>query len=288
MCVAQEYPSQPVRIIVPYQPGGSDVLIRAIGVELSKKWKQPVVVENRPGADSIIGAEYVARSAPDGYTLLATVDSTTVVNRFLYKKLPYDPDKSFAPISLLAETEFMIFANPKVPASDLKELIALAKSKPGTISFGSYSKGSQADIMFNSFNKREGVDLLLVPYKGVAATLSAAVSGEISVSVGGYNVAGQLVKGGRLKPLAAAGPSRNPLYPEVKSAAERGFPYVKAGLWYGVFAPAGTPEQIVKRLTSDFVSIIKDKDFAEKICFRSALRRWAARQTSSNSVSPQT
>ncbi|KQW54271.1 Bug family tripartite tricarboxylate transporter substrate binding protein [Variovorax sp. Root411] len=263
-CFAQEFPSRPVHIVVPFPPGGSDMLIRTISAVLSAKWKQPVVVENKPGADSLIGAEYVARAVPDGYTLLATVDTTTVVNRFLFTKLPYDPDKSFTPVSLLAQADFMILANPSVPASDLRELVALAKSKPGTVSFASYAKGSQADLMVHSLNKREGLDILTVPYRGVAPTLNAAVAGEVTLAAGGYNVAGQLARGGKLKPLAMAGMTRNPFFPDVKTTAEQGFPYAVAGIWYGVYAPAGTPEAVVKKLSQDFADVVRNKDFAEK------------------------
>jgi len=263
-CFGQDYPSRPVRIVVPFPPGGSDVLIRTIGAELSAKWKQPVVIDNKPGADSLIGAELVARAPADGYTLLATVDTTMVVNRFLFKNLPYDPDTSFTPISLLAQTDFMILANPGVPAADLKELVALAKSKPGSISFGSYAKGSQADLMIYRLNKQEGLDILTVPYKGVAPTLNAAVSGEVSLAAGGYNVAGQLAKGGRLKPLAIAGATRSHFFPDVKTTAEQGFPYALAGIWYGLYAPAGTPDAIVRKLNHDFADVLRNKDFAEK------------------------
>src|SRR4030095_16345785 len=235
---ADTFPTKPVRLIVPFQAGGSDQLYRALAIELSNKWKQPVIVENRPGADSLIGAEFVARSPADGYTLLATVDTPTVINRFLFKKLPYDPDKSFAPISLLAQTDFFIVAHPKFPASNLRELIAYAKANPGKVSFGSFARGSQADLMIHAINKRERIDILTVPYKGVSLSIGAAIAGDVQLASGGYGVVGQHFKAGKLKPLAMAGKARDSFFTDVSTTAEQGAPYALASIWYGLFVPA--------------------------------------------------
>lgn len=261
---AQEYPSRPVKIVVPFQPGGSDVLVRIIAAELANRWKEGVVVENKPGADSIIGADFVARSNPDGYTLLATVDTTMVINRFLFKKLPYDPDRSFVPVSLMAQVDALIVAHPSLTASNVRELVDLAKSKPRTISFGSYSKGSQTDLMFAEINHRESVDLMRVPYKGLAPTLAAAVSGEIQLATTGYSLGAPMVKAGRLKILGIAGKSRSPFFPDVATTAEQGFPYALSQTWYGLFAPAGTPEAIVNKISKDISEILNDKEFVQK------------------------
>jgi tripartite-type tricarboxylate transporter receptor subunit TctC len=261
---ADTFPTKPVRLIVPFQAGGSDQLYRALSVELSTKWKQPVIVENKPGADSLIGAEFVARSPADGYTLLATVDTTTVINRFLYKKLPYDPDKSFAPISLLAQTDFFIVANPKFPASNLRDLIAYVKANPGKVSFGSFARGSQADLMIHAINKRERTDILTVPYKGVSLSIGAAIAGDVQLASGGYGVVGQHLKAGKLKPLAVAGKARDPFFPEVSTTAEQGAPYALASIWYGLYAPAGTPEAVVRQISQDVRAILQDREFAQK------------------------
>jgi tripartite-type tricarboxylate transporter receptor subunit TctC len=262
--IADTFPTKPVRLIVPFQPGGSDQLYRALSAELSTKWKQPVIVENKPGADSLIGAEFVARSPADGYTLLATVDTTTVINRFLYKKLPYDPDKSFAPISLLAQTDFFIVANPKFPASNLRELIAYVKANPGKVSFGSFARGSQAELMIHAINKRERTDILTVPYKGVSLSLGAAIAGDVQLASGGYGVVGQHIKAGKLKPLAMAGRARDSFFPEVSTTAEQGAPYVLASIWYGLYAPAGTPEAVVRQISQDVRAVLQDREFAQK------------------------
>jgi tripartite-type tricarboxylate transporter receptor subunit TctC len=259
----QPFPQKPVKIIVPYPPGGMDILYRALAVELSNKWGQPVIVENRAGADSRIGAEAVAKAAPDGYTILATGDFTFVANRFLFAKLPYDPDKSFVPVSLVAQTEMFLLASESLPVNDLRELVAYARAHPKQLSFGSFSKGSQADLAFFALNKREGIDLLAVPYKGVGPVLAGMAGGEIQLGMGGTNVAEPLIQAKKLKVLAMTGSSRHPQFPNVKTATEQGFPYVISRLWYGVFAPAGTPSAIVNKISADVQAVLANKEFVE-------------------------
>ena len=260
---AQPFPQKPVKIIVPYPPGGMDILYRALGVELSRKWGQPVIVENRAGADSLIGADAAARAAPDGYTILATGDFTFVANRFLYAKLPYDPEKSFVPVSLVAQTEMFILASESLPVNDLRELVAYARAHPKQLSFGSFSRGSQADLAFLALNKREGVDLLAVPYKGIGPVLTGIAGGEIQLGMGGTNVADPLIQAKKLKVLAMTGASRHPQFPNVKTAAEQGFPYLLSRLWYGVFLPAGTPSPIVNKISADIQAVLANKEFVE-------------------------
>ncbi|MET0209575.1 MAG: tripartite tricarboxylate transporter substrate binding protein [Burkholderiaceae bacterium] len=259
----QPFPNRPVKIIVPYPPGGIDILYRAIAVELSNKWGQPVIVENRAGADSLIGAEAASKSASDGYTLLATADFTFIANRFLYTKLPYDPDKSFVPVSLVAQTEMFIFATESLPVKDLRELVAYARKHPKQLSFGSFSRGSQPDLAFAALNKREGIDVLAVPYKGMGPVLTAVAGGEIQLGMGGTNVAGPLIQAGKLKVLAMTGSTRHPQFPNVETAAEQGFPYLLSRLWYGVFAPTGTPTPIVNKISSDIQAILANKAFVD-------------------------
>jgi tripartite-type tricarboxylate transporter receptor subunit TctC len=257
------YPQKAVKMVVPYPPGGIDIVYRAVAAELASKWRQPVIVENRPGADSIIGAESVARAAPDGYTILATADFTIVANRFLYAKLPYDPDKSFVPVSLVAQTDMFIVASESLPVKDLRELVAYARSRPKQLSFGSFSRGSQPDLAFEMLNKREGLDLLGVPYKGVSPVMAAIAGGEIHLGMGGTNVAGPLIRAKKMKLLAMTGATRHHQFPDVETATEQGFPYLDSRLWYGVFAPAGTPGHIVERISADIQGILANKEFVE-------------------------
>jgi tripartite-type tricarboxylate transporter receptor subunit TctC len=259
----QSYPNRTVKFIVPYPPGGIDILYRAIAAELSSRWGQPVIVENRAGADSVIGTEAAARSAPDGYTILATADFTFVANRFLFAKLPYDPDKSFVPVSLVAQAEMFLLANETLPVKNLRELVAYAKKSPGKLSFGSFSRGSQADLAFAALNKREGIDVLRVPYKGVGPALTGLAGGEIQLGMAGSNVAAPLIQARKIKALATTGTGRHPQFPAAETATEQGFPYLVSRLWYGVFAPAGTPPQIVNKVSGDIQAILSNKEFVE-------------------------
>jgi len=258
-----DYPQKAVKIVVPYAPGGLDILYRAIAAELAIKWRQPVIVENRPGADSIIGADSVAKAAPDGYTLLATGDFTIIANRFLYSKLPYDPDKSFVPVSLVAQTDMFIVASETLPVKDLRELVAYARAHPKKVSYGSFSRGSAPDLAFEILNKREGLDLLGVPYKGVSPIMAAIAGGEIQLGMGGTNVAAPLVLAKKMKVLAMSGPTRHHQFPDVATATEQGFPYLDSRFWYGVFAPAGTPGPIVEKISKDIQAILANKAFTE-------------------------
>jgi tripartite-type tricarboxylate transporter receptor subunit TctC len=259
------YPSKLVRIVVPFPPGGGvDVLIRAVAAELQGKWGQTVIVENKVGGGTLIGADAVARSAPDGLTLMATVNQTVTSNRFLYKNLPYDPERSFIPVIQMADSEQLVVAHPSVPAKDLREFVALAKREPTKYTFGSYGNGTQPHLLFALMNKREGIDLLHVPYKGIAQLMTAVAAGEVSVSTGSGSVAGALMQGGRMKPLAIASKQRSPLFPNVPTVQELGYPYLSAGIWYGIFAPAGTPRPIVDKINADVRAILRDPQFAEK------------------------
>jgi len=262
---AASYPSRPIRVIVPFDPGGGvDVLTRAVGAELSERWGQPFVVENKPGAGSMIGAEAVASAPADGYTLLATVNPTMVGNRFLFKKLPYDPDKDFTPVVMMVRADQLVLANAGLPADTLKEAVALARAKPGTLTFGSYGNGSQPHLLFEIINEREGLDLLHVPYKGITPNLTALAAGEVNLGSGSVAVARPLLEAGKIKALAVAADSRVAQYPDVSTTVEQGLPYVKASIWYALFAPAGTPPAIVKKIHADVKAILSDPAFAEK------------------------
>ena len=267
---AQTFPSRPVTIVVPFPPGGLlDVLARALAAELAIAWSQPVLVDNVPGAGTIIGAEKVVRAGPDGHTLLMTLDATVVGNRFLYKKLPYDPERSLAPIAMLVRSPQLLLAHPSVPVRDLRELVNTARRQPGKFAYSSYGVGSQPQLMFELLKKREQIDLLHVPYKGVAPALLAATAGEVQFTVASPGLAAQLVKSGKLKALMIASLGRSKLLPEVPTASEAGYPYAISSVWFALFAPAGTPMPIVERVQRDVTSIArKPKFFDEQIAAR--------------------
>lgn len=262
---AQSFPSQPVRIVVPYAAGGStDVLARALGKELSTVWGQPVIIENIPGADSTIGAAKVANAAPDGHTLLVTIDPTVVGNRFLFKKLPYDPDKNLTPITMLARSGSFVFVNPSVPAKNLRDLVEMARRAPGKIAYGSVGRGTPAHLVLETIGKREGVSFIHVPYKGVAPATTAVVSGEVSVSVASPAATGAMVRAGKVRAIAITSPSRTKLFPDVPSTAESGYPYAISWIWFGLFAPGGTNPQLVERINRDATTILKRPEFTAK------------------------
>jgi tripartite-type tricarboxylate transporter receptor subunit TctC len=262
---AQQFPVRPVRFIIPFPPGGGiDVLTRAMAADLTAKWGQPVIIDNRPGAGSNIGADAVAKSTPDGYTLLATVNQTFTSNRFLYKALPYDPDRGFVPITLMIQSEQFLLAHSAVPAKDLRELVSLVKAQPGKLTYGSFGTGSQPLLIYETLNKREGLDLLHVPYKGIAPTLLALTAGEVNLTVASFGVAGELIKAGRIRPLAIAGKRRDPKFPDVATTAELGYPYLQTSIWYGMFAPAGTAPSIVDKIGNEVRAILRTPAFAEK------------------------
>lgn len=262
---AQPFPARTVKFIVPFPPGGGvDIVIRAVAAELTERWKQPVIVENKPGIGSIVGAEAVAKSPADGYTLLATVNQTLTANRFLFKSLPYDPDKSFAPVTIMVRSDQMILAKAALPVKDLRELVALARREPGKLNYGSYGNGSQPQLAFELLNNREKLEIVHIPYKGIAPLLTALSAGEVDLATGSANVAMGLIKGGKVKPLAAAGKDRLAQFPDLPTTAELGFPWLNVSIWYGVFAPAGTPAAIVAKISEDVRAILRTPAFAER------------------------
>lgn len=265
IAAAQQFPTRLVKIVVPFPPGGGvDVLARAIAVDLATKWGQAVIIENRVGAGGSLGAQAAAQSQPDGHTLLASVNQIFTANPYLYKSLPYDPEHSFAPITLMVQSDQFLLAHPSVSAMDLRELVTLAHRQPGKLTYGSYGSGSQPQLVYEFLNKKEGLDLLHVPYKGIAPLLTALTAGEVMLATGSSSVAGTLLKAGRLKALATAGKLRSPEFPGVPTTAELGYPYVQASIWYGLFAPARTPPAIVEKIGTDVRAILKTPAFAER------------------------
>jgi tripartite-type tricarboxylate transporter receptor subunit TctC len=263
--LAQTWPTQPVRIIVPFPAGGGmDVMIRPIAVELAAKWGKPVVIDNVSGAGSIIGAEAVARAAPDGYTLLATINFTLVANRYLYKSLPYDPDRSFAPVTLMVQSDQFLVATPDVKARDLKELVTFARHERGKLNYGSFGPGTQPHLVYGLLAKREGLDIEHIPYKGWSPVMLAMSTGEIQLTTASAGAAGPMIKSGRIKALAIAGDKRSAQFPDVPTVGEQGYPYLRAPVWYGLLAPARTPPAIIDKIQRDIAAILHDPAFAEK------------------------
>ena len=262
---ASGYPAKPIRMVVPYPPGGGiDTLSRLIGERLGQRLGQPVLVDNRAGAGTIVAAEFVARAAPDGYTLMVTTEATISVNQHLYAKLPYDPVKDFIPVTQLVLLNQLLLANPAVAASNLKELIATAKANPGKLNYASYGSGSQPHLAMEMFKSQAGVDIVHVPYKGIPQAVPAALAGEVQLTFSGAASSQALIKAGKLKALAIGGKTRLALLPDIPTFTESGFPDVPANAWFGLFVPAGTPRDIVMKLHAEVTRILKDPEFVQK------------------------
>ncbi len=262
---AQAWPSKPIRIIIPYAAGGGiDVLSRAIGEKLSQRFGQSVVIDNRPGAGTLLGSELAARAAPDGYTLIVTTDATMSINPHMYPKLPYDPVKDFAPITQMVFLNQLMVANPGVPASNLKELIAYAKANPGKLNYASYGSGSQPQLAMEMLKSQTGIDIVHVPYKALPQAVSGTIANEIQLTFSGAASTMAFLKAGRLKAIAIGGEKRLALLPDVPTFAEAGFPDIPANAWFGLFAPAGTSRDIVQKLNTEVVRILREPDFMQK------------------------
>ena len=254
---AQGYPSKPIRLVVPFPAGGSlDVVARAMGQKLAEAWGQPVVIDNRPGAGGNIGADLVAKSAPDGYTILEGALSTHAVNVSLYGKMPYDPVRDFTPITLVAVTPNVLVLNPSVPANSVKELIAYAKANPGKLSFGSGSNGSAGHLAGELFKTEAGVDMVHVPYKGAAPAMQDLLGGRIQLMFDNLANSMQQVRAGKLKALAVTTAQRSALVPDLPTLAEAGLPGFDIYTWWGFMAPAGTPKEIVAKWNAEVARIL--------------------------------
>jgi tripartite-type tricarboxylate transporter receptor subunit TctC len=248
---AAPYPVKPIRLVVPFTPGGStDILARAIGLELTKAWGQPVVIDNVPGAGGSLGADKVAKAPADGYTLLMGHIGTLAVNPSLYPALPYDPVKSFAPVAWVARVPNVLVVNPQVAARSVKELVALAKSRPGQLNYGSGGNGSAANLATEYFKLQTGTSLLHIPYRGTAPAINDLIGGQIQVLFTGAPAVLSQIRNGQLRALAVSSPQRLPALPDLPTVAEAGYRDFEADQWYGVVAPAGTPREIVAKLNT--------------------------------------
>ena len=260
------YPTRPIRLIVPFTPGGStDILGRAIGQALNDAWRQPVIIENKPGAGGAIGAEAAAKAAPDGYTLFMGHIGTLAVNPTLYLKLPYDAIKDFAPVALVAMVPNVMVVNPSVPARTVSELITLAKSKPGVLTCSSGGAGSAAHLAIEYFKLSTGTDILHVPYKGTAPAVTDLMGGQVSMTMTGLPPVLQHIRAGKLRALGVASNARLPQIPDVPTIAESGVPGFEATQWYGVVAPARTPAAIVDQLATEIRRSLSQPDLKKRL-----------------------
>ena len=264
--LAQQYPTRPVRFVVPFAPGGStDTLARTIGVKLADALGQQVVVDNRTGANGDIGMEIVARSRPDGYTIVLGYIANLAIAPSLYAKMPYDPVKDFAPITQPASSPNVLTAHPSVQAKTLQELIALAKAKPGQISFASTGVASVGHLTGELINNLAGIRMTHVPYKGSGQAVTDILGGHVQVMFSGFSSTLHHIRAGKLRALAVTGPKRSPALAEVPTISEQGFPGVEATAWYGILAPAGTPKPVVAQLHGDLVRVLKQPDVVQKL-----------------------
>jgi len=254
---AQTWPDRPVRILVGYPPGGgTDLVARLVQQPLSQKWNQPVVIDNRPGANAIIATDAVAKAKPDGYTLLMAYATELTLNPLTHKKLPYDPVRDFTPILQLAGAPLVLAVNPALAAKDVKELIALAKAKPGTLSYSSSGSGSVHHFAGELFKLQTGADILHVPYKGSGPATADAVSGQVQATYASVASVLRFVQAGRLRALAVTSKQRSPQMPEVPSMVEAGLADFELTSWYGLLAPVGTPPEVVARIHADLQGVL--------------------------------
>jgi tripartite-type tricarboxylate transporter receptor subunit TctC len=262
---AHAWPTKPVRIVVAYPPGGGiDVLARQLADKLTPAWGQPVLVENRPGANTIVATDAVAKSAPDGHTILMTTDATFSINPHLYAKLPYDAQRDFVPVTMLVLLQQLLVAHPSLPANTLKELVDLARQKPGSINYASYGSGSQPHLAGEMLKNKAGIDLVHVPYKGISLAVPAVMAGEVQLTFAGIATSMPQLKAGRIKPLAIGGTARSPLLPQVPTFTELGFPEVETHAWFGLFLPAGSPKEALARIHADTRKIMEEPDFRQR------------------------
>jgi tripartite-type tricarboxylate transporter receptor subunit TctC len=267
---AQTFPTRPVRLIVPQTPGGaSDALARIMAQKLTEKWGQTVVVDNRAGAGGNIGMDVVAKAAPDGYTLLMSYVGSHAINPSIYKKLPFDPEKDFAPVANLADVPFVAVANPKLPIGNIKELAAYVASGK-QVAFGSAGNGSVNHLLGEMFNSAANVKMTHVPYKGAAPALTDLLSGQIQVVFTSLPSVGQHIKGGTLKGLAVTGSKRAPAFKDIPTFVELGYPALGISPWFGIFATGGTPPAVVRQINADINKILQEQDTIDKFAAQGA------------------
>jgi len=262
---AQTYPSKPIRLVVPYAAGGtSDILARQIGPKLTEAWSQAVVVENRTGANGNVGADFVAKSAPDGYTLLITDLGGLVISPSVYLKLPFDPSRDFSPVAMVSYSPHVLAVHPSVPAKSVKELIELAKAQPGKLNFAVSGIGGAPQLAGIDFAQRAGVKWTYIPYKGGSDAVSAVAAGQAEVLFNGMLATWPTVQGGRLRALAISSAQRVPTAPDTPTVAESGMPGFETGSFQGVVGPRGVPADIVSKLNAELIRALNGAEMKER------------------------
>jgi len=261
---AQQFPTKPSKMIVGFPPGGpADVLARPLAEGLSKQWGQPVLVENKPGANSIIATDYVAKQPADGYTLILANDPSLSSNQYLYSKLPYDPVKDMTPVAGVATTTLILVVPASLPVNNLKELIALAKQKGGTLTYGSIGPGSVTHLDAEAFATASGIKLTHVPYKGTGEVIPALLNGQIDMTLTAIGPSIPHIRSGKFKALAVASQTRYPVLPDVPTFAEAGLPF-EARSWFMVAAPAGTPKPVIDKIAADVKRVVETPEYRQK------------------------
>ncbi len=264
-CIAQSYPIKPIRLVLPYPPGGgTDVIARPLAQKLTEQLGQQVIVDNRGGAGGNIGMEFVAKSPADGYTLLFALTAQYAVNPSLYPKLPYDPVRDYAPISLLANAPYLLVVHPALPAKSVAELVALVKARPGQLSYSSSGNGSGAHLAGEMLRSLARVEIVHVPYKGAGPAMPDLIAGQVQLSFITYTAAGPHIKTGRLRALGVTTAKRSPTLPDLPAIGETVAGYDSA-VWYGFAAPAGTPPEIVSKLNTEVLRVLAAPDFRSRI-----------------------
>lgn len=260
-----QYPTKPVHIVVPYPAGGAvDAFARVLTQQLSEMWGQQVVVDNRPGASTMIGAEQVAKSPPDGYTLLLTAELTLVIVPHLYEKIPYDPLRDFAPVVALVSATQALVANPSLPVKTVKDLVALAKAKPGQLTYGSFGNGSTGHLNMEVLQAMTGARFNHIPYNGAGPAMNDVIGGHIDFMLAALSIVKGNVQAGKLHMIGVGSNHRSSEFPDVPTLSESGAPGFEAKSWFGLVAPAGTPPDVIKKINQDVTRVISDHAFAEK------------------------
>jgi tripartite-type tricarboxylate transporter receptor subunit TctC len=261
MALAQSFPDRPVTIVVPFPPGGgTDAGARLIAQKLSTRWGQSVIIDNKAGASGMVGSEYVSRAKPDGYTLLIGNIGTFSINPSLYKKMPYDSEKAFVPVSMIAELPYFLLVTPTLKANNVKEFIAFAKANPGAVTYASSGSGSGPHLAGEMFEKATGLDMMHVPYKGGGPAAADVMAGHVNMYFSTVLESIGSVKSGKLKALGASSLVRSPAMPELPTIAESGVPGFDAASWIGIAAPAGTPPALVDKIAADIKAVISEQD----------------------------
>ena len=265
LAFGQAFPSKPVKIVVPTTPGGAtDALSRSIGARLSEAWGQPVVVENKPGATQIIGGEYVAKSPPDGYTLIVSDAATFIMNPILHRTLPYDGLHAFTPITCLVRFPWVVAIHPSVPANNFQEFVAYAKANPGKLAYGSFGSGSSGHISVDYMKRLLGIDVIHVPYKGAGPAVTDLLAGQIHMMMVTPLLVEPHARAGKLRLIAAATPNRIPRLPDLPTVAESGVPGYEAGTWFALAGPAGMPREVTYAIYERVKAVLNEPAFRQK------------------------